>query len=49
MSKPLIDPATAARIRADMQAARDALISDRANAFESAIESILKALEAAKS
>jgi hypothetical protein len=48
MSKPLIDPAAVARIRADMRAAADGLVTDRIIVLERAVETVLAALEAAR-
>jgi hypothetical protein len=45
MSKPIIDPASVAKLRADLHAARDGLITDRVVALAHALETLLDLLE----
>jgi hypothetical protein len=51
MARPILDPATAARIRADLKHAQTMsqnTIGDRVLAIERAVETLLCAIEAAK-
>ena len=48
MATPLLDPAAIAKVRADIQAARNGLITDRVLVLERAIDILFDALKAAK-